>query len=92
MGDQGKIREVPFAERAAVRSEVRQEIEAVRWLLEAMRERLPAQSATAKAIERRAPWREILQFARWEECFEVAGLLEDAIATLEDDIPPEVLG
>ncbi len=92
MADQNKIREVPFAERTAVRAEVRQEIEAVFWLLEAMLDRLPADSATARAIARRAPWREILKFARWEQCFEAAGLLEDAIRTLNGDLPPEILG
>lgn len=77
-----KIREVPFAELARAHREQRAEREAVNWLLGHMAEDLPPESATAKAIDRRATWREILQLAQWEGSFEVATLLEEAASAL----------
>lgn len=80
-----KVREVPFAEISRVQREQRAEREAVNWLLGHMAEELPPESATAKAIERRASWREILQLAQWEGYFEVATLLEEAVSALGND-------
>jgi hypothetical protein len=87
--DHGKVREVPFAERARVHREQRAEREAVNWLLAHMAEDLPPDSATAKAITRRASWREILQLAQWEGAFEVATLLEEAASTLGSEVLEE---
>lgn len=78
----GKIREVPFAEIARTHREQRAEREAVNWLLAHMAEDLPPESAAAKAIGRRATWGQVLQLARWEGAFEVAALLEEAVAAL----------
>lgn len=87
-----KVRHVPFAERTAVAREVREEVEAVRWLLRNLRRLLPAASAAGRAIDRDATWGEILRLARWEEDWEVVGLLEDAFETLGRDLPEDVAG
>lgn len=87
--DSGKIREVPFSELARAHREQRAEREAVNWLLAHMAEDLPSDSATAKAIVRRATWREIMKFAQWEGSFEVATLLEEAASTLGSEVLEE---
>lgn len=88
MPNQGKVREVPFAELARFHKEQRAECEAIQWLLLHMADDLPPDSATAKAIGRQGTWGEILRLAQWEGVFEISILLEEAAATLG----PEVLG
>ncbi len=86
------IRYIPFAQLSATEQEIREEIEAVRWLLHNLRRILPPESATSRAIDRDATWGEILRFARWEECWDVVGLLEDAFETLGPELPEDVAG
>lgn len=92
MASDNKIRHVPFAQRTAEVREIREEIEAVNWLLRNLRKLLPPRSATGRAIDREATWGEILRFARWEEAWDVVGLLEDAFETLGRDLPAEIAG
>jgi hypothetical protein len=86
MPHEGKITEVPFARIAAAQRDLKEEIEAVNWLLQHLAEDLEEPSPTRKAIARRAAWTDILGLARWEGAFEVASLLEDAMQTLGE--PP----
>jgi|GEM_PF-2879670 len=90
MVDRDKVREVPFAEKAAVRQEVQEEIDAVNWLLRKCCRQLATDSATVKAIRREATWEEILNLARWEEAWEVTELLEEARVDIGADLPAGV--
>lgn len=85
----GNIREVPFAEMARAHREQRAERDAVNWLLVHMAEDLSPESAVAKAVQRRSTWRQVLELARWEGTFEVAALLEEAVAALGPEILDE---
>ncbi len=80
-----KVRCVPFAELTKLQGEVDREVDAVNWLLRHMAENLPEAAPTAKAVQRAAPWEEILQIARWDGNLEIAALLEDALKTLFSD-------
>ncbi len=89
MNGDGNVREVPFAEHARWRQELREEIAAVNWLLLHLRESLPPACATSLALGRNAPWQEILQLARWEGLEEIATLLEEAQQRLGTDLPQD---
>jgi hypothetical protein len=87
--DDGKVREVPFAERARALRELQTEIAAVNWLIAHLATNLPPDSPTALAIKRGASWQQTRSLARWEDAGEIAALLEDAFETLGADLPPE---
>jgi len=90
MVDRDKIREVPFAEKAVVRQEIQEEIDAVNWLLLKCCKELPKESPTAKAVKREATWEEILNLARWEGAWEIMELLEEARVDIGADLPAGV--
>ncbi len=90
--DQSNVTHVPFAERTAERREMLAEAAAVDWLLGHYCRQLPTDSATRAAVTRRAGWKQILRIARWEGAEDVAGLLQDALDALGNDLPPRVTG
>ncbi len=90
MSPDEKVRRIAFAEIARANREAADEVEAVNWLLKHMLGQLHPESATAKAIARRAPWSEILDLALWEEADEVIALLERAKEKLGSKLPKGV--